>query len=358
MRSTAVTAMAAMALAVLASTALATPTYRITDLGSLGGYSYADGISDSGLVTGFSDTGLGHTAAFIWQDGVMAALPGALGAGTSYGYAVNDAAQVAGCTSNGSYLQSALWSDGSLEVLPGFAAMNSQANDINSSGVVAGTSRGTTGYRAYVWDGTLHDLGTLGGTASYANGINDAGQVVGMSYTSGINRNAFLWEDGVMTSLFGLGGTTSVGSAINNLGDVVGYSQTKAGAYCAVLWTMGKTVNLGASVPGGPSYAYDINDAGQVVGEAVFSDGEAFLWEDDVMYDLNTLIPAGSGWTLVTAAGINSSGWIVGYGLHDGQQRAFLLTPDSTVPAPGALTLGLLGLGGIGAARRARLRRR
>jgi probable HAF family extracellular repeat protein len=45
------------------------------------------------------------------------------------------------------------------------------------------------------------------------------------------------------------------------------------------------------------------------------------------MQDLNSLIPANSGWTLIEANAINTSGQIVGYGNHNGFNHAFLLTP-------------------------------
>jgi hypothetical protein len=44
------------------------------------------------------------------------------------------------------------------------------------------------------------------------------------------------------------------------------------------------------------------------------------------MKDLNKLIPAGSGWMLQEAYGINNAGQIVGTGMHNGQEHAFLLT--------------------------------
>jgi len=47
-----------------------------------------------------------------------------------------------------------------------------------------------------------------------------------------------------------------------------------------------------------------------------------------VISDLNTLIPPGSGWELNEAEGINSAGEIVGLGIHNGLQRAYLLTPQ------------------------------
>jgi hypothetical protein len=45
------------------------------------------------------------------------------------------------------------------------------------------------------------------------------------------------------------------------------------------------------------------------------------------MKDLNTLLPAGSGWLLNTATDINDRGQIVGAGMHNGHHRAYLLTP-------------------------------
>ena len=55
----------------------------------------------------------------------------------------------------------------------------------------------------------------------------------------------------------------------------------------------------------------------------------AFLWRNGEMTDLNTLIPAGTGWILESAAGISDGGQIVGYGTLSGKRRAFLLTPPT-----------------------------
>ncbi len=79
--------------------------------------------------------------------------------------------------------------------------------------------------------------------------------------------------------------------------------------------------------------AYDINDRGQVVGFSTNAAGigRAFLWENDVMKDLNGLIPTDSGWVLVEARAINKRGQIVGYGRINGQAHAFLLTPHLPV---------------------------
>jgi len=68
------------------------------------------------------------------------------------------------------------------------------------------------------------------------------------------------------------------------------------------------------------------------------------------MVDLNTLIPANSGWTLTEAHGINNLGQIAGSGAINREGHAFLLTP---VPEPTGLCLGAaLGFGMLAARRR------
>ncbi|MGP0065832.1 MAG: hypothetical protein ACLQGP_19795 [Isosphaeraceae bacterium] len=103
----------------------------------------------------------------------------------------------------------------------------------------------------------------------------------------------------------------------------------------AFLDTGGGLEDLGAlasnvSVTYSVNYASDalaINDSGEVVGFGENSSGgdDAFLYSDDTLTDLNTLLPPDSGWTLTEATGINDSDQIVGYGIHNGEQRAFLL---------------------------------
>jgi hypothetical protein len=73
------------------------------------------------------------------------------------------------------------------------------------------------------------------------------------------------------------------------------------------------------------------------------------------MRDLNDLIPAGSGWELETARGINDNGWIVGEGTFNGEHRMFLLTP---VPEPSSVLAVGFVVAGAWAARRHALRSR
>ena len=89
------------------------------------------------------------------------------------------------------------------------------------------------------------------------------------------------------------------------------------------------------TLPGYPnSIAEGINDEGQVVGGAsdqpfLGGNSSAFLWQDGVMTDLNTLIPPGSPLFLWYATGINSRGQIAGQAVvvSTGEWHAFLATP-------------------------------
>ena len=111
--------------------------------------------------------------------------------------------------------------------------------------------------------------------------------------------------------------------------------------------------DLGA-LGGATSYANGINDAGQVVGQ---SNGHAFLFINGKLTDLNSLIPASSGWNLWIANAINNKGQIIGTGTNpNGATRAFLLTPVSEAPEPTSLTL--LSLGALGLAGHAWRKRR
>ena len=53
------------------------------------------------------------------------------------------------------------------------------------------------------------------------------------------------------------------------------------------------------------------------------------LWRDGGVLNLQSVLDpvAGAGWTISTASAINNSGQVVGLGVHNGQNRAYLLTP-------------------------------
>ena len=73
-----------------------------------------------------------------------------------------------------------------------------------------------------------------------------------------------------MTDLGTLGGTVSVANALNEAGQVVGWALDSNGQQHAVLWQYGHVRNLGELTDGtnGASEATDINNLGQIVGNA------------------------------------------------------------------------------------------
>ena len=111
------------------------------------------------------------------------------------------------------------------------------------------------------------------------------------------------------------------------------------------------------------SEATAISANGLIVGHSYISNPsdyyKAFLYSGGVMTDLNTFLPANSGWVLQDAVGVNDSGLIAGNGLFNGQQRAFLLNtnPDPVAtPEPGSISLAISAA--VGAALLRRRRRR
>jgi probable HAF family extracellular repeat protein len=241
-----------------------------------------------------------------------------------------------------------------LESLGGEASVALAINDKNaivgwSTTAEAGDPEGRV--HACLWfKGEVTDLGSLGGDDgdSYATDINNEGQIVGGANPQPGNIpagtdaaqttfelypdvHAVLWNGDSVTDLGTLGGEGSIATAINDNLQIVGSSLQAEGGSRAFLWEDDEMTNLGVLAEGGDaSYATDINSAGQVVG-LVEGYGDlarvAFLWQNGEMIDLNTLIPADSGWVLLGATAINDAGQIVGFGLGPDGQEIFLLTP-------------------------------
>jgi probable HAF family extracellular repeat protein len=321
------------------------PTYTITEMGTFGGArSAAFSINNTGQVAGFAETVDGRLQAFVYTDSTLFNL-GTLGGSDSYAYRISDSGFVIGRANNASgrdrafvtILNSSMFDISSLDSLLGGSF--SVALGVNGLGQVVGYFHTAAAHmasrnRVFLYsDQQVTDLGTFGGQDGIVTAINDSGQMIGTYGTEPkadyAERIAFLYSGGKVINLGTLGGKTTTATDLNNSAQVVGHSQTRSGENHAYIYS-GVLSDLGVLQGGTQSFAYGINNAGQVVGasdSAAASTLHAFIYSGGRMRDLNSLIPANSGWVLTEAREINNSGQIVGNGIKDGHQRGFLLTP-------------------------------
>ena len=349
-------------------------TYTITDLGTLGGNnSLPMWITNSGDVVGVSDTGRFDSSgnpidhAFAWRNGSMRDL-GTLGGNNSGAGAANNQEEVVGFSdvTGGATSHATLWDKGEvidLGTLDG-PDVQSVTEAINSRHQIVGASFRTNGtFHGVLWqDGQIVDLGTLGGPNSLALGNNDKGQIIGVSeYNDVINPifgfplyNPVIWYKGMIADLGhgpngGIGGD---GFAINNRSQAVGRfaipDATEGAVAHAYVWESGVMSDLG--VPNGlgddNSEALSLNDNGQIVGDSgvgfieTYNSDHALLWQNGDWADLNTLIPANSGYQLIVASHINARGQIVVWAVEQstGNVHAALLTPQQSQEQRGDAT--------------------
>ena len=325
-----------------------------------GGDSPVAAINDSGVVVGSVDNlesiGIigfqlsGMDAGYIDHNGQVTVPPAGFNSSETTSLSgINDSGVTVGTFSTGVGEAAGIpraFADGSggplfLPTLSTFTA-GTFGNAINNADQVAGYAMQTNGvYHAFLFsNGAMKDLGTPAGFAdSEAFAINNSGQVVGNAFNqSGKSiTHAFLFSNGKMTDLGTLAGFTNSGAnAINDSGQVVGDSENAAnGQVDATLFSGGKVANLGTSSGFLDSEAYGINNQGQIVGKEFNPKTgveHAFLDDGGTMIDLNSLLPANSGWQLQQALAINNVGQVVGLGIHNGVGTSFLLDlPTPTV---------------------------
>ncbi|MEM9554073.1 MAG: DUF3466 family protein [Acidobacteriota bacterium] len=281
----------------------------LNDLGSLRsdplGSSQAFDLTDDGRVVGSSETDepifpdypepAWH--GFVWQDGLMSALP-----------------------------------------TPSDNPIYDTAHAVNRFGEIAyaeGTGFGCTPYLwlprdQYGLEAGFHRLASIGGLSEgLGHDINDQGQIVGKRLSAcdvvGDANLAYLWlpkpafglaAGGHDVTPPGLPNTASVSAvALNESGQVVGsisdFSEPPAG----FLWDQGTFTSLSFR----PSA---INEAAWIVGS---NDTGAVLWRDGQLELLSDLVVPGSGWSLSRAVGINDRGQIIVRGRKNGRIAALLL---------------------------------
>jgi len=254
---------------------------------------------------------------------------------------INDHGDLTGYHLAASGLRAYRFVDGSglevIDALPGGSASIGMA--INNNGEVAGygnTPDGNRGWRATRGLPAVQ-LSTLGGSFSIACGINDAGQIAGTSTLADETQHAVRFAaDNTPQDLGSLEGPTgtSMSCAIDALGYVAGKSSLGADLHAFRYVT--SMVDLDSF--GSPTSSADATNNGVTVGSFYAADGpHAYVnTATDGSVDLNTRIPADSGWFLTQATAVNKSGQIGGQGYVAGVPHAFLLTPvvppDRTPP--------------------------
>lgn len=350
----------------LAGQAHAVGMYQVVDLGTLSGnQSFALDINESGVITGNSRTSTTTLPllAYRWENGVMTALPVLPGNNNfSRGYAINDAGVIVGEDNNNS-TKAFKFENGVTTQIDGLQGPGSGgvAHDINNSGqIVGGSSNGSTTRPFLHENGITIDLGVPAGLPNSfgrAWAINDDGDIVGVARRAdNVTSQATIWKEvngtyaATTIGSLGDGNRFSEAFAINDDEVVVGYSNVVIGTSTrdrGFIWTeLTGLVELG-TLGFNHSRATDINNRGQVVGNATAFAGNAsfggaaFLYEDGDLFNLNSFLVNPAGWVLLSAEGINEQGQIIGFGTFNGQTRAFLLNP---IPEPATASLALLSM--------------
>jgi probable HAF family extracellular repeat protein len=331
------------------------PAYTVTDLGTLGGDCFPLDLNLRGQVVGTCRPASGSEQAFLYSGGMMSPL-GTLGGTYSFANAINQPGDIVGNSATAAGLQHAyLWRGGVMTDLGSLGTpgkTRSLASGINSRGQIIGWAYLDSGtYHAFLSEnGVMTDIGTGWTGWSIATDIDELGRIVGYRQAGGTSL-PFLREAGTARDLATLGGTANGANKINLFGEVAGWSSYAADMSIRPVIFHGTSVTDLGTLGIGEGSAWGINDLGNTVGYSLTSGGDrhAFLHHDGVLYDLNALIPAGSGVGLISAVAIDDLGRIAcsgcfggeldGSSCTGGQIRPVLLRPTNSGTLGGLIDL-------------------
>lgn len=360
-------ALASLACFSIAAAALAQPLYTVTDLGVLPGYSLsvASSINDHGDIAGYCSTssGFSTTDAVVWRNGTMINLGKLTGGNYSTATSINSLGVAVGDGDTGNFRPQSWVSttNGLYNFFPNNGG-NTHAVFISEKGVIGGyftksLSGNTSSWRGSIWTVDPKDprkyrqtilpilVGldpNYNGTTALPMAFNQSGQAAGYADNEIIGQHACFWNNDTNHTIADLGtfpgDWSSIGWGMNDLGQVAGESHPPFGSR-AIIWD-NDAAHTAIELPLLPGDNYGsaaaLNNIGHVLGWSALSDGAGnvspqrlVLWRDGGVFELQTVLDSntGAGWTISTASGINNLGQIVGLGVHNGQNRAYLLTP-------------------------------
>ena len=314
--------------------------YRVVDLGGVMAGSGAFALSRDGSAVGFEMFGPSLPHAVLFEHGEVIDL-GTLGGNASLANAVGSGGRVVGWARLPDSTRHAFLSaNGVMQDLGTLGGHTSQAFDINESGTVVGGSWDTGDHTEFpfAWspDSGMRLLQLPGSVGGQALAVNDAGAITGY-FVDGVETQPFVWTRDSARVLPSLGGKGAKAYGISPGGRVAGYALTPGVQpyFHAVMWDAAGIHDLG-TLAGGHSVAYDLNDAGVVVGFSYTAALQmvAVVFGEHDIYDLNLSAPPGDHWQLAMATAVDADGVITGLGWLDGVQRAFALVPTRLQSPP------------------------
>jgi probable HAF family extracellular repeat protein len=319
------------------------PAIRVTELRSLGRYARVYDISERGRAVGESAAPGGPPHAVLWDGAeptdLTPEVTGDLYGPSAQANAVNDDGMVLGTLLGGFASVQAdtfVWEDGARTTLPPAGTLTTPF-DLNGRGqVLYGTAntQAPGGARGLVWqDGTITEAPPVGPDGARLLGldISERGLVAGAPGT--LAPEPYTWRPGQAPTALALpaGADGAAPGAVNERGDVVGQAVFSDGGFRteAVRWRDGRPQLLGTlggrssgTVPTTIVGGSALNRWGDVAGTSDVGDGthHAYFWHDGRMTDLGTLGGANS-----RAAAVNDWGQVVGVSdTASGEQHAFL----------------------------------